>query len=246
MLKDIRLWLIIILIVVSTGHVGRLFADREHRNQAVIGYILAVAIDGVLTVSLYDITRFKKYTYKRFSFIVFTVTCVISAGFNTAYYRQNYPSDYWLLSLGLGSVSPILASFLAIIRGFVQEEQESIRKSEAVSDRAGEQDFELEKYRIEQEANVKVAAEKERTKQANARAREAKYTVQKDSDLPVNNKKRYSDFMAALQSGELTFDMTGVEIGKWAGKGSATGRRWKREYRKQMEGYTSEWKDNDF
>lgn len=111
---DLRLALIIALITVSTGHIGRLFADHEHDQQAFIGYVSAV--------SLADIARFRERLHKRFSLAVFAVMCAVSTGFNTAYHRQNYPGDPWFLSFGLRSVAPILAALVAVMREFAQAE----------------------------------------------------------------------------------------------------------------------------
>ena len=166
-LLDIRLLLIIALITVSTGHVGRLFADREDARQAFIGYVLAVAIDGVLVVSLADLARLRERSHKRFSLVVFVLTCAVSAGFNTAYYRQNYFLDHWLLSLGLGITAPVLAALVAVMREFSQAELGEIEQVERKSERKDE----LEKYRIEQEINAQVMIEKEKTKRERLRVK---------------------------------------------------------------------------
>ena len=235
---DLRLALIIALITVSTGHVGRLFADREHDQQAFIGYVLAVAIDGVLAVSLADIARFRERLHKRFSLAVFAVTCAVSAGFNTAYYRQNYPGDPWLLSFGLGSVAPILAALVAVMREFAQTERGEVEQIEREDEREDERTLELEKFRIEQEEITKragkeqeAAIEKERTKQEQARAKAAQASAKTNDQEAVSgngHKRSFDEFERAVMSGELSLDMTGADIAKWAGKKPATGRRWKR------------------
>ena len=224
---DIRLLLIIALITVSTGHVGRLFADREHSKQAVIGYLLAFAIDGVLAVSLADIARFNERSHKRFSLAVFVVTCTVSAGFNTAYYRQNYPLDHPLLSFGLGSVAPVLAALVAVMREFDQAERGDMDQVE----RKDERSFALDKFRIEQETNAQVVIEKERTKRERLRAK----TAQSSAAQPVSgngHKRSFTDFERAVMSGELSLDLSGSEIATWGNVSGATGRRWKRDIAK--------------
>ena len=221
---DIRLLLIIALITVSTGHVGRLFADREHSKQAVIGYLLAFAIDGVLAVSLADIARFNERSHKRFSLAVFVVTCTVSAGFNTAYYRQNYPQDAPLLSFGLGSVAPILAALVAVMREFAQNERGQDEQSEREKDRS----FQLRKFEIEQRTNAQVAIEKEQTKRERLRLKSAQPSVQK-AVSGNGHKRSFGDFERAVTSGQLSLEMSGTEIGTWANVSGATGRRWKRE-----------------
>ena len=54
---DIRIVLILFFIAVSTGHVGRLFADREAQGQEFLGYVLAFAVDIALAISLSGILQ---------------------------------------------------------------------------------------------------------------------------------------------------------------------------------------------
>jgi len=77
---DIRIVLVILLIIVSTGHVGRIFADREAKDQWQIGYLLAVAIDGVLAVALYEASYADEKRHKVLAIGGFVATCGISAG----------------------------------------------------------------------------------------------------------------------------------------------------------------------
>lgn len=238
---DLRLALIVALIIVSTGHVGRLFADREHDQQAFVGYVLAVAVDGVLAVSLADIARFRERLHKRFSLAVFAVTCAVSAGFNTAYYRQNYPGDPWLLSFGLGSVAPILAALVAVMREFAQAEREEAGQIERESERESDQAFRLKKYQIAQEAKSQIALEQERTKQAEertkqeqARARTAQASVKSNDQRTVSgngHKRSFGEFERAVMSGELSLEMSGSQIGEWACVSASTGRRWRKNAR---------------
>lgn len=234
---DLRLALIIALIIVSTGHVGRLFADREHDQQAFVGYVLAVAVDGVLAVSLADIARFRERLHKRFSLAVFAVTCAVSAGFNTAYYRQNYPDDPWLLSFGLGSVAPILAALVAVMREFAQVERVEVEQIERENERESNRVLEIEKYRIDREASSKVAIEKERTKQERARARIAQVSAKSSDQGAISgngHKRSFDDFMSAIVSGELSLEMSGSQIGEWARVSAATGRRWRKSAREEV------------
>ena len=120
---NVRDVLIVLFILASTAHVGRLFAAREHEQQAVIGYVLAIAIDGVLALSLYEATRASKRQHRVFALIVFLLTCAVSAGFNVAYYRTYHPSDALWVSGLLGSTAPVLAALVAVLRAFGDVEQ---------------------------------------------------------------------------------------------------------------------------
>lgn len=166
---DVRLVLICTLILVSTGHVGRLFADREDVRQAFVGYVLALSVDGVLAVSLYEVANVRMRSRRVFALFVFLVACALSGGFNYAYYRQNYPGDPWEISLMLGLAAPILAAFVAVLRAFgdLQRTQDAQAEQDAVHK------LELDKYAIEQAERTKQMeiAEREQTKRARAAAR---------------------------------------------------------------------------
>lgn len=153
---DIRIILIIFFIAVSTGHVGRLFADREATGQEFLGYVLAFAVDIALAISLYEIGYAQEKTHRIMALAGFLVACGISGGFNVYYYRQFYPSDPVPLSALLGLAAPVLAAFFALLkaRGDIQRHE-----SENV--------FELEKFKLEKETELKIAVEteKEKTKQ---------------------------------------------------------------------------------
>ena len=153
---DIRIVLIVFFIAVSTGHVGRLFADREATGQEFLGYVLAFAVDIALAISLYEIGYAQERTHRMMALVGFLVACGISGGFNIYYYREFYPNDPILLSVLLGLAAPVLAAFFALLkaRGDVQRQ-----KSENV--------LELEKFRLEKEMELAMAVEteKEKTKQ---------------------------------------------------------------------------------
>lgn len=159
---DVRTILVVALIVVSTGHVGRLFADREANGQAFVGYVLAVSLDGVLAVSLYEAANVRKRSHRVYALAVFLFACAVSAGFNVAHYRQNYPSDPWEVSILLGATAPIMAALVSVLKSFGDVERTESERS-----------LELERYAIEQAERTKreQIAEQERTKQERARAR---------------------------------------------------------------------------
>jgi len=166
---DVRIILIILLIAVSTGHVGRMFADREDTRQAFVGYLLAVSIDGVLAVSLYEVANVQKRSHRAFALAVFLVACGISGGFNIWYYRQSHPADPLGVSILLGATAPVLAAFLSILKAMGDAQRSETAQVAQEAARA----VELEKYRIEQEEQTRrVQIEQaERTKRERAKAR---------------------------------------------------------------------------
>jgi len=193
-LKAVTMALILALITVSTGHVGRLFADRENATQRWLGY----------------------------------------AGFNTAYYRQNYPQDPWALSLALGNTAPILAALVTVMRALGDRHYENKSLETKEQDKQREHELELERIAQAGKTERVVGVEAEHTKQERARARYAKPTA--PTPVKSNGHKRsFSDFEAAIVSGELSLDMTGTEIGQWAGKSPATGRKWRKKYQEAEE-----------
>lgn len=169
---DVRTLLIITLIVVSTGHVGRLFADREDVRQAFVGYVLALSIDGVLAVSLYEVANVRQRSHRVFALFVFLFACAVSAGFNVAYYRQNYPLDPPMISLLLGITAPILAALVSVLKSFGDVERTETKQSERVAEREAEQ----ERYALEQAEQTRRVqiVEQERTKRERAKARAEK------------------------------------------------------------------------
>jgi len=153
---DIRIVLIIFFIAVSTGHVGRLFADREATGQEFLGYVLAFAVDIALVISLYEMGYAKEKAHRMIALAGFLVTCGISGGFNIYYYREFYPGDPVPLSALLGLAAPVFAAFFGLLkaRGDVQRQE-------------SKNTLELRMFEIEQETQVRIAVEteKERTKQ---------------------------------------------------------------------------------
>ena len=221
---DLRVALIVLLVLTSTAHVGRLFAAREYAQQAFIGYVLAVGIDGVLALSLYEATRASKRQHRAFALGLFVITCTVSAGFNVAYYRAYYPSDVWWVSGLLGSTAPVLAALVAVLRAFGDVERVQDAHSLEIELAQIAQEAETERVRI---STVGVA--KERTKQERLKFKQAQLAG--DVDAPTNGHKRqYDDFVRAIVSGDLSLEMSGAEIGQWAGRSASTGRRWKMEY----------------
>ena len=171
---DVRVVLIVLLIAVSTGHVGRMFADREDARQAFIGYLLAVSIDGVLAVSLYEVANVQKRSHRAFALAVFLVACGISGGFNIWYYRQNHPADPLGVSILLGATAPALAAFLSMLKAMGDVQRSETAKFTQEAARA----VELEKYRIEQEEETRRVqieqAEWTKRERAKARAEQTK------------------------------------------------------------------------
>lgn len=167
---DMRVVLIAFLVAVSTGHVGRLFADREAQEQRTIGYLLALSIDGVMAVALYEVARARGAWRKRLALGSFIVASIISGTFNMAYYRKYYHTDPPWLSLALGITAPLLAAFLAILKSLGDAEYQEAQEQ-----------VELKRLslQLETEAQIAVAIEaektaraKERTKQQRLRAKE--------------------------------------------------------------------------
>ena len=177
---DVYIVLIVLLIAVSTGHVGRLFADREDARQAFIGYVLAVSIDGVLAVSLYRVGNVRRRSHRMYALFVFLCACAVSAGFNTGYYRQNYPQDPLILSVLLGATAPVLAAFVSVLRAFGDVERTETEHMEREAERSlqleirtlelaeqTERELLLEQERTQRD----LMLAKEQTKQDRARAR---------------------------------------------------------------------------
>lgn len=164
---DIRIVLIVFFIAVSTGHVGRLFADREATGQEFLGYVLALAIDVALALSLYEIGYTQEKAHRIMALMGFLAACGISGGFNVYYYREFYPGDPVPLSVLLGLAAPVLAAFFALLkaRGDVgRQEAKSLFELGRIE---LEHKLELEKRRIESEASKETAKliEAEKTKQ---------------------------------------------------------------------------------
>jgi hypothetical protein len=169
--------IIITLIAVSTGHVGQLFADRETERAQVLGYVMALALDGVLVVSLHQAAR-SAGARKVAPLVVFLLACAVSGGFNYQYYRQNYPLDPEWVSGALGISPPLLAALMSVLRALrvsASEETEwQSQETELQAERAHQ--LEMERLRIagETEVQIAVGTAKETSKQANAAVRLAK------------------------------------------------------------------------
>lgn len=165
---DVRVLLVVTLIVVSTGHVGRLFAEREANGQAFVGYVLALSIDGVLAVSLYEAANVRKRSRRVFALCLFVFACTMSGAFNVAYYRQNYADPLWV-SVILGVTAPVLAALVSVLKALGDLERTESEHNERDSERS----LSLEKHRIEQLERTRREhlLEQERTKQERAKAR---------------------------------------------------------------------------
>lgn len=198
---DVRIVLIVLLIAVSTGHVGRLFADREDDRQAFVGYLLAFAIDGVMAVSLFEVANVRKSTRKAFALFVFVFACVVSGGFNYAYYRQNYPGDPELISGLLGLTAPLLAALLSVLKAMGDNQRTETEQS--VQER--ERSLELERYTLElaeqtkreqseqaertERTRIEQAEQTKRTR-ANARAEQAKANAEQQVKANVQTEQK--------------------------------------------------------
>lgn len=168
-LDIVRIGLIILLVVVSTGHVGRLFADREAEGQASIGYILALGIDGVLAVALYEVTR-TEGKHRWAALAVFLLACGVSGGFNVSYYRVYHPADPIWTSILLGLTAPILAASVAVLKSFGDVEKERADIAEREAER--ETGLELQKFEILQREQTRRIGEQEKTKRAKERTKQ--------------------------------------------------------------------------
>jgi DNA-binding transcriptional ArsR family regulator len=164
---DIRVVVIIFFIAVSTGHVGRLFADREATGQQFIGYVLALAIDVALALSLYEIGYAQEKTHRIMALAGFLVACGISGGFNFYYYREFYPNDPPWLSALLGFAPPVFASFFALLKARGDVERQESETKLALKMQESENTLNLEMFRLEKETELAIAVEieKEKTKQ---------------------------------------------------------------------------------
>ena len=180
---DVYIVLIVLLIAVSTGHVGRLFADREDARQAFIGYVLAVSIDGVLAVSLYRVGNVRRRSHRMYALFVFLCACAVSAGFNTGYYRQNYPQDPPALSILLGASAPVLAAFVSVLRAFGDVERTEHEHMEREAERSLQ--LEIRTLELAEQTKRELLLAKEQTKQERARARAEQARV----NVVVQNKR---------------------------------------------------------
>ena len=164
---DIRVILIIFFIAVSTGHVGRLFADREAQGQEFLGYVLAFAVDIALAISLYEIGYAQERIHQILALAGFLIACGISGGFNIYYYREFYPGDPVPLSMLLGLAAPILAAFFALLKARGDVERQESENMLELRKQESESALDLEKFRLEKETELAIAVqtEKEKTKQ---------------------------------------------------------------------------------
>lgn len=185
---DFRNVLIFLFIAVSTGHVGRLFADREAIEQKALGYVFALALDGALSLSLYEAGRAKERNHRIWALGGFVVACAISGGFNVGYYREFYPNDPLELSILLGAAPPVLAAFFGLLKGMgdVQRGEEKSRER-------------LEMRTLELEAEMKKALllEKERTKQMKLQV-EAEARVRRTAETEAQRLARQRKELATL------------------------------------------------
>jgi len=170
---DLRVVLILLFIAVSTGHVGRLFADREAIEQKALGYVFALALDGALAISLYEAGRAREATHRALALFGFVTACAISGGFNIGYYREFYSDDpLWLSSL-LGAAPPVLAAFFGLLKG-----QGDVQRLEE----KGQERLEMRQLELEADTKKALLLERERTKQmklqveAETKARQAAET----------------------------------------------------------------------
>ncbi len=176
-LDYVYLTLIVTLVGVSTGHVGQLFAQRETERAEVLGYVFALALDGVLVIALHQATRSVGW-YRIVPLAVFFAASAVSGGFNYQYYRQTSPGDSMWLSATLGITPPALASLMSVLRALRQNVGEETERQTQETERQAEYAHALamETARIagETEVQIAVGTAKEMTAQERARARQAK------------------------------------------------------------------------
>lgn len=179
-LNLVYLALIITMVAVSTGHVGQLFAQRETEKAEVLGYVFALALDGVLVIALHQVTRSAGW-YRVVPLAVFFAASTVSGGFNYQYYRETSPLDPVWLSAALGITPPALASLMSVLRALRQNTAEEAERQEQETERQVERNHELamESLRIEGETTVQIAVgtAKQTTAQERARARRAQAEV---------------------------------------------------------------------
>ena len=198
---DVRIVLIVMFVAVSTGHVGCLFADREDVRQAFVGYVLALSVDGVLVVSLYEVANVRRPSHRAFALFVFLIACAVSGGFNVYYYCLNYTKDPLWISILLGLTAPVLAAFLAVLRSFGD-----VRSAgEQVAERQAERSLDLEKYRAEQAERTRCVQieQTERTKQVRAQARAERAKAQAAVEMRTAKERERTDGNGRRAPGEL-------------------------------------------
>ena len=169
---DFGLVLIVLLIAVSTGHVGRLFADREDVRQTFVGYVLAVSLDGVLAFALYRTADVRQRSRRSFALFVFLSACAVSGGFNVWYYRQNYAQDPLWLSVLLGITAPVLAAFVSVLRAHANAERMESEQTEQKAERTLQ--LEMHAMELAEQTKREHLIAQERTKQVRAQARAEK------------------------------------------------------------------------
>lgn len=199
---DIRIPLIVLLIAASTLHVGHLFADREASGWNFVGYMLALAIDGVLARSLYELAK-TEGKHRLAALGVFILACLISGGFNVGYYRLYYPTDHFLVSLLLGVAAPGLAAALAVLKALGD-----VEKTQAESeDREVEFQYQLElgKFEILQKEETKRIEEQEKTKRAKERTKQQQIKIQTEAKAEEASQKERKG-MTTLQRRQAIFD----------------------------------------
>jgi hypothetical protein len=194
---DINLILILLFVVVSTGHVGTLFANRESEQLWWIGYVLALAIDSVLIVTLITMAKVSTKIKKVYALLVFVVASVISAWFNYAYYRSVSALDPIWLSAMLGVAAPGFAALLAVLRAMteierVEESEHERERTETREDRKSERENRTALKRFE-------IAEKEKTK----RTELIEKTKQQQLKRIVTTKSKTNKLNGRLRKGEL-------------------------------------------
>jgi len=198
---DLRNALILLFIAVSTGHVGRLFADREAIEQKVLGYVFALALDGALAVSLYEAGRAKERAHRGLALFGFVVACGISGGFNVGYYREFYPGDPLWLSILLGAAPPVLAAFFGLLKGRGEAQRQEERSRERLEIRQLELEADIQKALLLEKEKTKQ--EKELTKRLTLQAQaEAKMRQEAETDSQRLERQR-KEFASLGKSAEI-------------------------------------------
>jgi len=181
----------LLLMTPDLGHAGKLFAVREAADRGIIGYLMAFGVDVTFWFAFREAGKVKRLTRRGFAVFVALLACSINGAFNVAYYRDNAAADPFWVSLVLGASAPTLAALLSVMQAFRQVEQ--AERAEAKEDKQAERTFELERLRIQAEADARVAVEAERTKQIRAQARAEQTRVKAEAAKEEAEQRQHQD-----------------------------------------------------
>lgn len=155
---DIHAVVILVLVLASTGHVGQLFAERESADWGVLGYVMALGIESVSVISLYQMAM-SSGRKRIVPLVVFLAVCGLLASLNTQYYRQNKPSDPLWFSIILGVSLSVLAALMSALRALKVGTVAETQRQQEESERRQELDHlqAMERIRLEAETERRIA-----------------------------------------------------------------------------------------